>query len=84
MNFTHRPVYSREGTKLDIEEKAGRVPESVWMVLEKISYFLLPVFEIRTVESLDIRYIYILSIIFADSCFLKQNATFRTTKKIEQ
>jgi hypothetical protein len=39
-----------------IEEKAGRVADEVWMFLEKRSYFLLPVFEIRTVESVASRY----------------------------
>jgi hypothetical protein len=39
MNFSPRPVYCRKRTKVAIEEKSGRVPEVVWMVLEKISYF---------------------------------------------
>jgi len=55
--YTPRPVYSRKRSKVATEAKAGRVPEAIWMVLEKGSYFLLPVFETRTVESVVCRYI---------------------------
>jgi len=55
MNFTPRPAYSREGAKVATEGKTRQVPEAGWIVLEKISYFTLSVFEIRTVESVDSR-----------------------------
>jgi hypothetical protein len=57
MNITPRPAYFRKRSKVATDENAGRVTEAVWMILENGSYFPLPVFEMRTVESVASRYI---------------------------